>query len=1251
MIMNNHRTAKNHNIILFVALMSVICPVSSLPADDRPDVARWDFGTETTTVFSTHGEVMRDQAGPRAPEFPGFEANNTAIRLVTKGAYLAVADSDATGRFDFTSGDAITLEAWVKLDDTSGESGPKSPVYIVGKGRTGNPRVARDNQNWALRLVQSDDSAQISFLFATKPEEGSAHWHRWTSNDSLRISAGWHHVAVAYRFGVPETIRGWIDGQKTEGAWDMGGATTAPPIIDNDDVWIGSATKNNSFVGLLDSIAVHREILSDQVIAKRFDRVGEPSQVLKANEVMPDLQAIPKDRVLVTLSERFPSADRWLNEDEAWPTETTRWLGDTFLLPRIPLCYDDWGIRDDWKGPLLMRLAADVELARGDNRFLLRARGLSRLWVDGKLVASTQPVDRKSLDGEQPVTPLAQPPMPGLRRHGYHQQEVFGNVAVKANGKVEPLRCRVVLELIVGGTGQRTETGEVCVAVQGSNASSFEVLMPHRVDALPLTDSAVEPALERIEKSLASFDDRARREAASSMDAFWAQRHQAAKSWAVDRGFSTVLPNRNSESAHPIDSYIDLKIANAVSAAAATDSSLSEKFHTQVLPILRDNCFRCHGEKEKGGLKLNSRESVLSAGESELPAVVPGDPESSELISQIRSGSMPPTESGLTEKQIATLERWVRDGAIWPSPPVSDEQVALSTIINGESFIRRVYLDTVGVPPTAEEAKRFFADKQADKRERLIDRLLEDDRVADHWVSYWQDILAENPTLLNQSMGSTGPFRWFLYESLRDNKPVDRLITELIMMRGSAATGGSAAFALAGESDSPFAAKSHIVAAAFLGIELQCARCHDSPYHSTTQRDLYSLAAMMERKPVKVPNTSRVPDAFFEKKGRESLIKVTLKPDELIETAWPFTAATGIEDNEQLDQYLINHEDTRERLAALITAPPNVRFGRVIVNRIWKRLMGSGLVEPVDDWEGRTPSHPEMLDWLANELVMHGYDLRHLMRSILTSQAYMRQANGNNYLAAEEQRFFNAPDRRRLTAEQVVDSLYVATGNRMDTEELTFVHDGQRPIDKRQSLGFPNRAWMLAGLNNERDRPSLSLPKARAVTDVMEAFGWSSNRQKPISVRDTAPNVLQPGIIANGTLVMTLTRAAYKTELAQLAIEADSPERLVDDLFLRVLCRYPNANERQVFVNVLTSGFESRLVSKEKVTLPDALPELPLVTWFNHLQPETTTIQQELEHRVGAGPPADPRLEPSWRDAYEDFVWSLINHREFVWIP
>ena len=1223
-------------VLLIGAIAFAVGDIAFAADKTASPIVHWEFGTEESTLLAANGNVQRDQAGPRPPEFPDMAENNTAVRLEA-GAYLAAPDSGSNSDFDFTNGDAITIEAWVNpsvLRD--GQVG-----YIVGKGRTGSPKFARDNQHWSLRVVGVKNEATLSFLFATKPSTGEAHWHRWDSKLGFPVGTGWHRIAIAYRFGDPKSIRGWINGEPTQGTWSYGGETKEPPIVDDDEVRIG-----NGFEGLLDGIAIYRAALDDKVMASRFHRVGKPRTIEPLPEVMPQLGEIPDGRVLVQLCEGLPAENRWLNEGEQWPGESIRWTGDSFLLPRIPLQYDSWGIRSAWNAPVLLRIAGDVELPTGTHRILLRARSQSRLWIDGQIVARTEPVTKRPPDGEEPVTPVAEPPLDGVRVHGYRQQEVFGEATIATIASNATGKSRVVLEVIVGGKGHRTETGEVCVAMLSSDGKSYELLGPGAT-RLPLTDAAVVPVLVSIEKSLAQLDDQRRREAAASQNGFWQQRHGLARSWTQEN----ALPLADKE-AGPIDGFITAKIERAIAESASVDIRQAEHFHGKVLPILREQCFRCHGEKSKGGLKLDSSEAVLKAGESEIPAVVPGDLDGSELIIRIRSGDMPPTEEGLAADQIELLEQWVKEGAQWPAPPLTAADLAFAPVIDDAAFMRRIYLDTIGIPPTEEQAIAFLADKDPAKRSRLINELLDDERFADGWMSFWLDLLAENPTLINASLNSTGPFRWFLHDSLRDNKPLDRMATELIMLRGGAAEGGSAGFGVAAENDAPFAAKGHIVASAFLGIELQCARCHDSPYHSTTQKDLYSLAAMFSRQPVAVPKTSQVPAAFFENQTvRKSLIQVTLAANESVRPEWPFATITGVSDGPQVDRLMQNPADTRERLAALLTAPQNTRFSRVIVNRVWKRLMGAGLVEPVHDWEGSTASHPKLLDWLADELTAGDYDLRHVVRLIASSQTYQRSAVGENLAASATMRFFNAPERRRLSAEQIVDSLHHATGRPIDVEELTFVHDGRRELGQRQTLGKPTRAWMFGDLKNERDRPSLSLPKARAVVDVLEAFGWIGARQMPIAERESDPNVLQPGVLANGMLTVSLTRASHQSEMAELAIVAESPQSLVDSMFLRYLNRHPKPNERAAFANALAEGFDTRLVAAEKIVAIQPLTPLPQVTWFNHARPDANEIQLENERRVIAGPPADPRLSPQWRSVYEVALWSLVNHREFVWIP
>jgi len=234
-----------------ILLPLVLIGLSRSSASAAP-VVLWEFGTEEQTQLEVRGGVHRDMPGPRPPEFPDFEPNNTAVKFDGKGSRYEFADPGAKSPFDFSNGDEVTLEAWIKVDNLhDGEN-----LYIIGKGRTGAAPFARDNQNWALRVRGVQGKACVSFLFATQPAagvaKGDAHWHRWTTETGFDPKTGWHHVAAAYRFGSPETVRGWIDGAPLKGAWDMGGATKEAPIVDDDDIWIGSSqagAASNSFRG------------------------------------------------------------------------------------------------------------------------------------------------------------------------------------------------------------------------------------------------------------------------------------------------------------------------------------------------------------------------------------------------------------------------------------------------------------------------------------------------------------------------------------------------------------------------------------------------------------------------------------------------------------------------------------------------------------------------------------------------------------------------------------------------------------------------------------------------------------------------------------------------------------------------------------------------------------------------------------------------------------------------------------------
>ncbi|MCD6052442.1 MAG: Protein of unknown function (DUF1553)/Protein of unknown function (DUF1549)/Planctomycete, partial [Verrucomicrobia bacterium] len=640
----------------------------------------------------------------------------------------------------------------------------------------------------------------------------------------------------------------------------------------------------------------------------------------------------------------------------------------------------------------------------------------------------------------------------------------------------------------------------------------------------------------------------------------------------------------------------------------------------------------------------DSLSAALKGGDSEEAGIVAGHPEKSPFIQRLNPQNaediMPPKGDRLNAAQIEILSRWVKEGAVWPEEaPIANLTVAPLTS-DGE-FIRRVTLDTIGLFPTADEVREFLADKRKDKRARLIERLLADKRWADHWVGFWQDLLAENPNLVNATLNNTGPFRWWIYESFRDNKPMDMFITELVRMEGGAYEGGPAGFSLAALNDSPMVAKAGILSSALLATEMKCARCHDSPYHRSTQADLFHLGAMLAQQPVEIPKTSTV---ALDKlpTDRKPLIQVSLKPGDKLTPEWTLK---NLMKDELPAGFVEAKGDSRTRLAALITAPQNERFAEVMVNRVWHRYFGRGIVEPLHDWENAKSSHPELLQWLAREFVSHDYDLKQVVRLIVNSQAYQRQARTD----VDANRLFAAPVKRRLSAEQLVDSLFAAYGKDFDTGLVCIDVDSGRTPRLALNFGEPKRAWQFVYTANDRDRPSLNLPRAQVITELMTAFGWDGNRQEPVSVRKNEPNPLQPALLANGTASLWLTRLSEDSGMTDLALKKQPVEKLVEEVFLRVLGRMPKDAERGKFVALLKPGYEQRVSAK--TATPTAQAPKPYVSWGNHIVAEANVLRQVEENEAKRGLAPTLRLEQEWRGRMEDFLWALLNAPETIYIP
>ena len=1154
---------------------------------DKP-IAYWRFDTieECCTPNETHESLRANagekvsllEAGPRPPKFPAFSEENTAADFTgyERDTYLRVKDPGAQSEFDFENGDTITMEAWVQCQHIA----EGRNVYIVGKGRTGSPGVAADNQNWALRLRGQAGAACPSFVFHDRETAGEKGWHRWTTVSGIVPGKEWHHVVVSYEFGTPESIRGYVNGEEIKGAWDMGGASAAAPAVDNDEVWIGGSmggAPQAQFPGRIDELAIYRAALPLERIKIHAAREGAipalreapASKTVTKSEALPLPPAIiaaeelPKGKVRVQVFEfahvaKSEAPDISSNDsqkkkadtddvDESWSVlpgmKTDEFTEQAFALADITNKYNERGVKVDRSAPFLVRAAGVVRLPAGEFTLHLRALTGTRVAFDGHIIAET-PL-KKAKGGDVEAVPdmakeqlvASMPPLPPGHK------EVQGRLSSDGQPHV------LLIECLIGGKGIRPEIGELFAAVT-KDGKAFALLAPEGAErtAPGLTPGEWQTFSDEQRARVAMLNAERRRNPAE--EAYWKLRHDLARQHAKP---APAVP----EISH------QLSIISAQSARAAAAS--------------------------------------LSTGHWAL--------------------STNPIDAFIAKKLI--------EKGVTPAPLCDDA-----------SFLRRATLDLTGMIPTEQEAAAFLADNSRDKRAKAIDRLLSSPGWADHWTSYWQDVLAENPNMLKGTLNNTGPFRWWIHEALLDNQPMDRFATGLITMEGSAGYGAPAGFAIASQNDLPMAAKAQIVSSAFLANEMKCARCHDAPYHPFEQGDLFKIAAMLQRAPLKVPGSS-----LTQGLNKNSKVTVTLKSGEMIDPHWPFVSP-----GDPLPGVIRKKGDSRENLAVILTDPRDDRFAQVIVNRVWRQFLGFGIVDPVDDWSAALASHPELLKWLAHELITHDFDLKHVARLILNSHTYQRvpQPSAMRQVKSSD-RLFESPARRRMTAEQLVDSLFAVTGLPMDSEQLSFDPEARQSPKDHNNLGTPRRAWEFTSLSNERDRPALAKPRAQVIADVLAAFGWRESRPEPRSMRDHDANVLQPATIANSTISNRLTRLSDEHAFTALALEEQPVAQLVERMFLRLLSRPPTPAEAAKFSAILSPEFAKRRTGASPA--PPRPPFTMGVSWANHLNPDASTAVLAVERVVKAGPTPSPQLASDWRDRMEDALWALLLSPEFTYIP
>lgn len=367
-------------------------------------------------------------------------------------------------------------------------------------------------------------------------------------------------------------------------------------------------------------------------------------------------------------------------------------------------------------------------------------------------------------------------------------------------------------------------------------------------------------------------------------------------------------------------------------------------------------------------------ESSIAPRRPELPAAPTADADSSKAISN-------------------PIDRLL-------APYYAQHKITPPAVVDDHVFARRAYLDCVGMLPTPEELAAFVADLQPDKRARLVERLLADrDRYAQHWLTFWNDALRNDYQGTGYIDGGRKQITRWLYKALADNMPYDQFVRELVSPtpESEGFIKGIVWRGTVNASQTPEIQAAQNVSQVFLGINMKCASCHDSFINSWKLADAYGLAGIFADKPVEMHRCDRPTGEFAP-----------------LKFLYPELGAIDAD---------APRKERMKQVAALLTSPNNGRLTRTMVNRLWAKFLGRGIIEPVDEMDD-DPWNQDLLDWLAADLQDHGYDLKRTIALILNSRAYQAPSVGS----AEAEFVFRGPIVRRMEAEQFADAVSALTG-------------------------------------------------------------------------------------------------------------------------------------------------------------------------------------------------------------------------------
>jgi hypothetical protein len=444
--------------------------------------------------------------------------------------------------------------------------------------------------------------------------------------------------------------------------------------------------------------------------------------------------------------------------------------------------------------------------------------------------------------------------------------------------------------------------------------------------------------------------------------------------------------------------------------------------------------------------------------------------------------------------------------------------LAPSKVADDSTYLRRSYLDATGVLPTAEEVESFLADAAADKRAKLVERLMERDEFVDYWSYKWSDLLLVSSRKLNPT--TMWAFYNWIRDSVKQDRPWDQFARDIFLNSGSTRENGALNYFVLHKDPIEL---SENATQAFLGQRITCARCHNHPLEKWTQTQYYQMANLFARVGVKA-GTSAGENIVFAKPSGDVLhprLAKPLPPTPLDGKSIPIDAA----------------DDRRITFANWLTSPENAMFSRTVVNRVWANFMGRGLVDPMDDLRATNPaSNEELLAALAKDFVAHGYDIRQLIRTIMNSSVYQLSSEANA-INPNDNVYYSKHIIRRLSAEVILDAMSQVTGS------------------PTAFAGYP------AGTR------AMQLPDTQVKSDFLTSFGRPARNICDAAERSSDPTIAQALAVINGD-TLNKKLSANDGTIALLIKLGMSDRRVLEFITLSAFSRYPNESEKGMLASL-----------------------------------------------------------------------------------